>query len=717
MTRSVSALSLLGLALLFSACGGGGGGAPPGPPAVNQAPTLTVTAPSSDVEVALGSASTVTVTYTDADPDSVATTQLIADADGSLATTGDQVVIATGRPDQDGTPQSVPWALSGVAAGTYTVFARTTDGTTTVVGSAPGFVLVNSPPNLTFTNLAVDVTASRGAVVEVRYTDSDTDDVALTWLFADRDGTRDTTGDQHLIAAARPEGPSQTVRWDTTGVEFGTYTILGQTWDGTNPPALRTATGRVDVVNASFATRAGGTTSDVAEDVATFPDGSSVVVGRFTGTATFGPGELNQTVLTSSGLEDIFVARYFAGGGLEWARKAGGTVRDEAFGVVAFADGTCVVTGSFEGAATFGAGEANATVFTATGGAVELFVARFNANGTLAWAKRAGANGAFTVGSAIAAHSDGSFVVSGPYLGDVTFGPGEANATVLIWDDNIDLFVARYNANGTLAWAKRATSTGNEDSFGIATFTDGSCAVTGYFDGTVTFGAGEANATTLVPFGVLEVYVARYNGNGTLAWASQAGGFNGEAVGLDVSTFADGTCVVSGWFTEFMDFGFGEPNETNFQSFGERDGFAARYGTSGLLDWAVQHAGAGFNSGQGVQALADGSCVVVGYFDGSTMFGLGDPNQTLLFSTSSRDLFIARLYADGSLAWVEQAGGTSTVVVPTAIALFADGSLAVTGLFDDGGVLFGEGGNLAWPVTSAGLEDVFLARYNADGGF
>lgn len=705
------------LSALLAGCGGGGG-----PPAVtvNQAPSVSVTGPALDVESAQGMPTVVTVSYTDADPDSVATTDLIADPDGDLATLDGQVVIATGRPDQDGAPQSVPWVLSGVAPATYKVFARTSDGTTTVVGSASGFVLVNAPPSLGFPAFTTDVTVSRGAVVPIRYTDNDADDVALTWLFADRDGNRDTTGDTYEIAAARPAnmGAQQTVQWDTTGVGFGSYNVMGQTWDGTNAPTLRTATGRVDVVNSAFATSAGDVADENADDVATFPDGSSVVVGRYFANTVFGLGETNETALTNAGNSDLFVARYSPAGFVEWAVGVGSLGFDEAYGVVAFGDGSLIVTGTYEGTVTFGLGEANQTVLTAVGGAADLFLARYNADGTLAWAKRAGGTGSVAVPQGIAAHADGSVVVTGFFGGDLTFGAGEGGATALLWDSDWDAFVARYNATGTVAWAKRITGFGPEIAVAVDTLADGSCVVTGNFASLDSvFGGGEASVTTLVAFGLQEVFVARYGPTGLLTWAVQAGGSNGVASGVDVSTFADGSCVVSGWFREFMDFGFGEPNETNFLALGEDDAFVARFNVTGQLAWAVQDGGGGFDSTQGIETLADGSCVVTGYFDGLGFFGFGSPNATVLFSTSILDLFLARLGADGSLTWVRQAGGTSEQCVPTALAPFADGSLAVTGSFNDGGVLFGDGGNLAWPVFSAGLFDVFLARYNADGGF
>ena len=54
-------------------------------------------------------------------------------------------------------------------------------------------------------------------------------------------------------------------------------------------------------------------------------DGSSLVTSFFWDTDTFGPGEPGQTLLTSAGGADIFVARYNPDGTLAWAKRAGGS--------------------------------------------------------------------------------------------------------------------------------------------------------------------------------------------------------------------------------------------------------------------------------------------------------------------------------------------------------------------------------------------------------
>ncbi len=66
---------------------------------------------------------------------------------------------------------------------------------------------------------------------------------------------------------------------------------------------------RADTGELAWAVRAGGEDSDYGWGVAAFEDGF-VVTGSFGETATFGPGEANETELTSAGESDIFVARF-----------------------------------------------------------------------------------------------------------------------------------------------------------------------------------------------------------------------------------------------------------------------------------------------------------------------------------------------------------------------------------------------------------------------
>jgi|GEM_PF-3538081 len=126
-----------------------------------------------------------------------------------------------------------------------------------------------------------------------------------------------------------------------------------------------TSTGHSDVFmakidsqgNWQWAQKAGGTDDDRGYDVAVDSGRNAYITGYFYGTATFG-----STTLTSTGGDDIFVAKIDTQGNWQWTQKAGGTDYDEGCSVAVDSSGNVYVTGHFSETATFGS-----TTLTSTG--------------------------------------------------------------------------------------------------------------------------------------------------------------------------------------------------------------------------------------------------------------------------------------------------------------------------------------------------------------
>jgi uncharacterized delta-60 repeat protein len=464
-----------------------------------------------------------------------------------------------------------------------------------------------------------------------------------------------------------------------------------------------------------WAKRAGGASQDYGRDVAVLTDGSIAVVGWFEGTATFGQGESNETLLTSAGNWDIFVARYYSDGTLAWAKGAGSTGTDEGQGIAVLSDGSVALTGYFTGTATFGQGDANETSLISAE-YEDIFVACYNADGTLAWAKRAGGTSLYDEGEALVALSDGSLVVTGAFGGTATFGEGEANETDLTAGataTDLGLFVARYDADGAVVWAK---GTRDAKGLGIAALTDDSAAVTGYFgyfsfSSTTTFGQGEPNETDLTALSNGDIFVARYNPDGTLGWVKSAGGTEQDQ-GFGVAALSDGSLVATGFFCQTATFGDGEPNETTLVSAGSRDIFIARHSADGSLVWAKRAGGGGGTSGDwgfDIAAFLDDSVALTGFFHQTATFGEGEANQTSLTATGPEELFLARYGSDGSLGWAIGAAGDFDE--GRGVAVLPGDSVVVTGLFFDSAT-FGPCEPRETTLASAGQADIFVARYN-----
>ncbi len=394
----------------------------------------------------------------------------------------------------------------------------------------------------------------------------------------------------------------------------------------------------------AWAKRAVCTDGGRGNGITTLSDDSTVVTGDFSGSATFGKGEANETVLVSYGIQDIFVARYNPDGTLAWAKRAGGTYYygDWGRGITTLSDDSIVVSGAFCDTAIFGEGEANETVLVSPAGGLhhDIFVARYNPDGTLAWAKRAG-EASFDSSHGITTLSDDSTVMTGSFCQSATFGEGEANETVLESYGNRDIFVARYNPDGTLIWAKRAGGTDVDGGHGITTLSDDTTVVTGSYRGSAIFGEGEANETVLVSAEKADIFVARYNHDGTLVWAERAGGTDSD-YGRGITSLSGDSTVVTGRFNSTATFGEGEPNETVLVPDGDHDIFVARYNPDGTLAWAKRAGGESGDEGNGITTLSDNSTVVTGAFYDSATFGEGEPNETVLVSDGEEDIFVAR---------------------------------------------------------------------------
>jgi hypothetical protein len=98
-----------------------------------------------------------------------------------------------------------------------------------------------------------------------------------------------------------------------------------------------------------WAVSTGGSQEDEGNGVTVDSSGSAFITGYFTETVTFG-----STTLTSSGKDDIFVAKISSSGIWQWAVKAGGSGADEGWGIAVDSSSNAYVFGVFTKNATFG---------------------------------------------------------------------------------------------------------------------------------------------------------------------------------------------------------------------------------------------------------------------------------------------------------------------------------------------------------------------------
>ena len=88
----------------------------------------------------------------------------------------------------------------------------------------------------------------------------------------------------------------------------------------------------------------------IAYSVATDASGNVIITGDFSGTVNFGGGNL-----TSAGSTDIFVAKFNSDGVHQWSKRFGDLAAQHGYSVATDASGSVIITGDFNGTVNFGA--------------------------------------------------------------------------------------------------------------------------------------------------------------------------------------------------------------------------------------------------------------------------------------------------------------------------------------------------------------------------
>ncbi len=387
---------------------------------------------------------------------------------------------------------------------------------------------------------------------------------------------------------------------------FGSFTL-------TSSGSYDIYVGKIDADdNWLWVVQAGGSSHDFSKGISTDADGNIYVTGFFYGTASFG-----SFTLTSSGYEDVFIAKLDTNGNWLWAEKAGGSNWDQGFGISTDTVGNVYIIGWFIDIATFGS-------FTLTSSGVnDIFVAKMDTNGNWLWVEKAGASD-IDIGYGISNDSDGNSFVTGNFHGTASFG-----SFTLTSSGYEDIFVAKLDTNGNWLWAEKAGGSDvNADvGRGISTDTDGNVYVTGDFRGMANFGS-----FTLTSSGWNDIFVAKLDNNGNWLWVVKAGGSGNNDYGDGISTDEDGNIYVAGCFTDIATFG-----SFTLTSSGDADVFVTKLDADGNWLWVTQACGDSYIRVKGISTSAEGNVYISGYFQSTIIFG------SFIFYNNGRDIFIAKL--------------------------------------------------------------------------
>ena len=307
--------------------------------------------------------------------------------------------------------------------------------------------------------------------------------------------------------------------------------------------------------------------------------------------------------------------------------------------------------------------------------------------GAALWSKKLGA-ASDQQANAIARDAQGNSIVAGRFAGTFTFA-GNPLASA----GGYDVFVAKLDPTGAALWAHRFGDAAiYQEATDVATDAQGNIFLTGYFEGTITFGA-----TALTSAGATDTFLVKLSPSGNVLWAKRFGAAAaqyGQSLGVgpngNVALLADGFGS--------MDFGGGA-----LVSAGNYDMFVATFDPSGTHLWSKRFGGPNADVGQSLTVDAAGNVLFTGKSDTPLDFGGG-----ALPAAGGQDALVVKLDPLGSFIWDRRLGDSANQFGAD-IAADIQNDVFLTGGFE-GSIDLGGG-----PLTAAGPIDLYLGKLTSTG--
>jgi hypothetical protein len=333
----------------------------------------------------------------------------------------------------------------------------------------------------------------------------------------------------------------------------------------------------------------------------------------------------------------------------------------------------------------------------------DVFVAKYDADGTLLWVQQGGLDGDDRVRS-LAVDAAGNVYVAGSYRGPTQFGSFALPSGSVSGPINEDLFVAKLDAAGNWQWATGAAGAGNDFAMTLALGPTGQLTVGGWFDGaTLELGAGQA-LTNQSSAGTSDVFVAQLSTAGKWLSGVRAGGAGSEQLAA-LAVDAAGTTYACGSFG-------GQPAQfgaTSLPNASAPAGFVARLSPAGEWQWATSLGSAG-SSLYSLALDGSGRPYVTGYFSAPTLAvgtsTLSNP------APGASDVVVAALATDGSWRWANRAGDVGQDV-GLSLGVSPAGQVTVAGQFYSRQLSLA--GRTLLNTSDVGQSEVFVGKLDEAG--
>jgi gliding motility-associated-like protein len=349
-------------------------------------------------------------------------------------------------------------------------------------------------------------------------------------------------------------------------------------------------------------TKFGGIGSDRGLSIRVDGSGNTYVTGYYYGLSTFGTFTLNSV----SGTQDIFIAKLDPSGNFLWVRSAGGSMVDIPSNIAIDNTGDVIVTGSFQGIATFGTATFTSMIDPSTSiYSYDAFTVKYSNSGTYQWC-RTGTAKYTDRGLDIVTDANNDIYVCGQFSDTILFNT--------VHNNNImnAVYLIKYDATGNEIWFRKASAS-SSIAYALAVNTNNDVFMSGDFTGTMGFYGPVNNFLTGIYAN--KMFLAKYDKNGNYIWGAANSSQNylsARNLALDNA----GDAYIIGEYgctlTDFSD----ATDRGLFNSIGYADIFVVKHlGSTGARSWMRNIGGPAKDEAHGITLTSVNNPVIAGSYE------------------------------------------------------------------------------------------------------
>jgi hypothetical protein len=434
--------------------------------------------------------------------------------------------------------------------------------------------------------------------------------------------------------------------------------------------------------------QAGTMNTEEVQGIGTDNSGNIYVTGSYLHL----PLILGSDTLSNNGLYDIFLIKYNSAGVIQWAKRAGGSNADWSSGIQVNGNGEIFLTGNFfSNTITF---DNTTLINSSSNGSSDIFAVKFDSNGNVIWAKKAGGPGEDR-SKGIAADANGNVFVTG-YFNSQIFNFGNSPVSN-ITNDSSDVFIIKYDQTGNESWALNAGGNDNVIATSIAVDAASNIVICGYFKSQdVSFGNAVLTNTSSDSS---DIFVTKIDNNGNVLWAKKGGGNRNDFASSLTTDNKNNVYVTGNYSSPTINFG-----NLGMSNAGIANMFLVKYDKDGDEKWSVNSEGVHLQEGNAVCTDRNGYVYVGGGFHADNVaFGTTIANNRNPGSSTS-DNFVIKYDNDGNLQWLNTSGGNSDDETYS-ICADINGDIIAAGFFNSPTMTAGTD-----VINNTGNADVFVSK-------